>query len=351
MSNRTAELLENEIVYDVVPESSEHKVKTEAEELAEALEQDLSSEGEAVLEVYKEITGYRNKQNIDTYPADKYTLAELIKFLKGTYGPGDYRLILKVNKKIRQNKLITIAAPLSQSKEINPNTFDSNSTVIGNQLERLTELVMQVTLKDPMEEMKKMFTMMTMMREAMGFPPATAIQPTDPIKQLESSLALLDRLKSINGETEEKEPSMLDLADKYAPIFMKAIDAQSNHNPQQKPKSKEEVMKSHLQQLILAAARNEDPGIYAEQIASNFPQDLVLNFMGAPNALEQMSHLDKGVLNFESWFNDLAEHIKAIYGQESKFSSEYSTYENETDINGENTAQAEQSGERHIPTE
>lgn len=352
MTNRTAELLENEIVYDVIPESTEHKVKTEAEQLAEALEQDLSSEGEAIIEVYREITGYRNKEVVGHFPADKYTLPELIIYLKTNYGPADYRIILKVNKKIKQNKLISIAAPLSNSTDITPQqtSVDPNAHALGDQLRRLTDLIVAQTQKDPMHEMKNMFAMMTMMREAMGIP-ATPIQPADPIKQLENSLALLDRLKGINGENEEKEPSMLELADKYAPIFMKALDGQNSVNFQQKPQSKEVVMKQHLQQLVLAASRNDDPGIYAEQIATNLPEELVKNFMMSDNALHQMSLLEKGVLNFESWFNDLKEHIKAIYGMESKFESEYSTFDNEADINGENTAQADQSGERHISTE
>lgn len=73
---------------------------------------------------------------------------------------------------------------------------------------------------------------------------------------------------------------------------------------------------SSLDQLIHQAARNRDPGLYAEVLVDNLPEESskekLLQFLGREDWWNAMSKFHGGVLPYQGWFTQLREQVILI---------------------------------------
>lgn len=329
-----AEFESAEEVYtvDTLPAFSHSREKTDAEKMTDDLANALRDDTSGFVTIHKEDNG--RSMHVERIPSDKYDVGQLLDYLQINYGGGDYRIRVYSGGKITANKLISIAVKkvTQEGKSLaGHGELASILEVITQQNNRVIEALSFQEKKDPMEEMTKMFQMMTMMREAMGIQNQ---QPINPLSQLKDTLGILESVGvTINGQAEKEDEGFGGLLEKMAPLVTAAVSQPQQrpmNNPQPRPEKRENPMfgnimiKAGLQTLLKAAKKGSDPAMYAEMIVDQFPEEKIREFITGEKAAEKLLAFCPPIKEHTKWFDELAEHVKALLGLDSRFSDLYS---------------------------
>lgn len=335
-----------DIVFDTADEQPQTEFDRKLEDFSQAMV-DLGNNGEIL--VKRQTAGGKDPmEHVGYFEPDEYSYGQLVEHLRDNYGGGKYRIYLRANGKNRGNSLVHIASKTTaQNGESGHNAHGEMSNVVSTvmgaireQNERMNNMLQQ-TKADPMADMERMFGMMTMMRTAMGL---DTQQTNGGLAQLKESLEVMESLGvTVNQKGEDESAGFVGVLEKLAPAITAAASApqqqqqQPRPNPQPRqgePMFNNVLIKSGLAFLLKAAKDNADPASYAEMIFTQLGEARVREFITAPDAAEKLLKLDKRVAEYSVWFDDLAEHVKAHLGLESKFGHLYES--DESVINAEN---------------
>lgn len=283
---------------------------------------------------------------LEQFPVDKYDTFGLWNFLRDNYGPGDYRIHVRENGKLRANNLMTIEAKKTVEKN-GPTPVGEASNILNTVLERMerqNNLIMQMMQQQqqPQQSRQDFYQEMLLMKQIFD---SGNQNSGNAMQQLRDSMDLLKEMGvTINGEAKEKEePGFGDLLEKMTPLITASMgQPQSSENPS-KPKPKVDpqkmMLKAGLASLLNAAQKNSDQITYGEWILDQVPEETVKNYITSDGAFEKLIEIEPRVAQHKQWFLDLGEHVKAQLGLPSKFAELYNSFE--SDITGETDTKIE----------
>jgi uncharacterized membrane protein len=214
------------------------------------------------------------------------------------------------------------------------------ATIATGQQQMLNALVemKQTPQKDPMEEMTKMLSMMTMMREAMGI--------TNQRQEKSSIGEIVSAIKELKGAAnelvpaeKEKEPdSLMAMLPKVLEMVSAGQQAQAQAIPMQipsvqmpqsfeqsvqqnEPQMENDVnlmtmvkLKSYLTSLTNLAEKNESIEVGAKFVYDNLPDDLI-EIMELPNWFELLSGVAPGVKKHEEWLKKVRDSALKLFDE------------------------------------
>ena len=126
---------DEEIVYSI-PEGDDETL-TAADKAAEAAVEQLSSNAEkgTIIRIYRQLgSGRESMEFVAKYPADKYSIDDLIEKMQIESGGGDYRFMVYNDKgKIAANKLISIAKKQEKANEENSGLYGLLTAMMDKQ--------------------------------------------------------------------------------------------------------------------------------------------------------------------------------------------------------------------------
>jgi len=328
----------------------EPEIEETATDRVATLLQAAQGQERAELNVYRIVQGQREY-------CRKYSPAEFeegsFEILRDQFGPGEYELRLYATHpdtrkfvirnstriKIAENKNPDISAPGL------PNGLSQVlSTIANGQQQMLNALVemKQAPQKDPMEEMTKMLSMMTMMREAMGLGgnrekssigeivgaikelrgAAQEIMPAD--KEPDSLMSMLPKvleLVSAGQAAQLAQPPAMPPVE-MPTTFAQAQPPQPPQPPQPDPmqpyqpqETQEQTdmkaitmlkLRGYLKQLVLLAEQNKSTDEGAKFVYDVLPDELV-EIMDLPNWFELLSVVAPEVKAHEAWMRETRE--------------------------------------------
>lgn len=345
-------------------EEGEPEEATQAEKKTENIFSALSGDAEAYLMIYREITGYRDKELITSVPADKYDLGELVVFLQGNYGGGDYRIIGYKDKKIAANQLIKIAHKIKSAGE-QPSETMGVMDAMRQMMQENQRLIMQLSERGqggPQKTTRDMLEEMMLMKQVMGNDGPSV----DPMAMMTQTLGMLKDLGVVGGDNQndslggnDQMSAMMGMVGKLAesaskqpqqlpppqqrvvnqpqfqqqqpsmiPERLKNPLPRPNLRPQIDPSlidqelrtemMKNPMLKYGLAMLIDQAKEKVDAGEVAEKVINFLPENDIKAFLLAPKSFETLCSLKSDVMEHKEWVLDLIEHLKAAFGMESK---------------------------------
>ena len=331
-----------------IADFQEPEIEETATDRVATLLQAAQGQERAELNVYRIVQGQREY-------CRKYSPAEFeegsFEILRDQFGPGEYELRLYATHpdtrkfvirnstriKIAENKNPDIAAPGL------PNGLSQVlSTIANGQQQMLNALVemKQAPQKDPMEEMTKMLSMMTMMREAMGLN-----QPSSG-GSIGEIVGAIKELRGAAAEIlpQEKEPdSLMSMLPKVLEMVSAGQQAQMAQQPvampevqmpptiaqaqppaapqpdpmqpyQPKPTQEQEDMKAitmlklrgYLKQLVILAETKKTTDEGAKFVYDVLPDELV-EIMLLPNWFDLLAVVAPEVKPHEVWLRETRE--------------------------------------------
>ncbi len=289
----------------------------------------------------------------ESWSADVATWSLIQKAARGyivnPYDDTHFRAIVRKRGKITEHKPFTLAAKTvneSLPAKGGNETKDVLNTLVQMQREQMAELrslVLAQPAHDPKQDMKEMFAMMGMMREAMGYSPAgqqtAQAAPVDAVTQLITTLAGLAKLKGLAGELgfmgaaePAEDANVLSLATKYLPQVLdtvkrsqdlKAATIQGHvlthqANPAPLPASAfadhRATLEPMIKQLHSMAVNDEDYQGVIEYINGDAEtKERLRPIVMHPNTFAELASMFPDILNKPSWWGDFIEDLRAIY--------------------------------------
>ena len=304
----------------------------------------------AELNVYRIVQGQREY-------CRKYSPAEFeegsFEILRDQFGPGEYELRLYATHPETRKFVIRNSTRIKIAENKNPDAAAPGlpnglgqvlSTIASGQQQMLNALVemKQAPQKDPMEEMTKMLSMMTMMREAMGMNQqsssggsigeivgaikelrgaAAEILPQE--KEPDSLMSMLPKVLEMVSAGQQaqlaQQPVMMPevqmppgIAQAQPPAAPPQPDPMQPYEP--KPTQEQEDMKAftmlklrgYLKQLVILAEQNKTTDEGAKFVYDVLPDELV-EIMLLPNWFDLLSMVAPEVKPQEVWLRETRE--------------------------------------------
>lgn len=364
-------------IWETEVENSSTGERTTQKARFEDLISELNDNNEtATVNIYRQQGNGRESMTfLDAVPADKYSVDELLILLRDQYGTGDYRLMVRSDGKLRANKLYSIEAPKKPAPEFTGNGGDNSAltTLIQQMMDRqersekmLLELARQTQQPNQQANKKEFLEEMMLYKQLFS----TGSSSSGGLGQIQEALSFVRELGIEVGGQSEKEPGLGDLLEKANPLFQALLE--NKQNPQEPTdeqkaaalnKQKADSMKmaqnvmikSGVGMLVNAAQNGSDPGNYAEMITTNFSREQISGFLLNEHSLETLKAINPGVGNYQQWFVDLRNHVRAVMGdRNSPFFSDWNddelTPEGDDSIKKETSTGFETNVKHDIPT-
>jgi len=313
---------------------------TDQEKKSESLFDALRDEPNSYINVLRQPHGGKQAMEFVTrVDADKFDWGGLMAFLQQSYGGGEYRVMAYANGKLKGNKLITIANPVSNTALATPQ--DSVTQSLINQLREMQNQIVSLANEKNTggNSRKEMLEEMMLFKQLFD----TGAKSSGGVRELLDTISGLRELGLNIGGVETEDSGWGNIAEKMLPLLgavltpqaAPVIQAQPNpaprpqSQPQQKPPQpntgKNQMLmflKMGLAQLVNAAAKNSDPYDYATLVMDNVPQEALKEFFTQPD-MTKLEALDSRVSTYKEWFALLGEHIKYRLGMPSTVAGEY----------------------------
>lgn len=333
----------NEVLHDL-----DEPEETPADRVMTLL-QSARGEGRAELNVYRITNGER--QYCAKYKPEDFEEGSF-ELLRSNFGAGEYELRLYATDP-RTNRFVVRSQTrikIAESKAPAPDALPAGlaqvlGTIASGQEQMLRALVemKQAPAKDPMEEMTKMLSMMTMMREAMGL--------NVPQSREKSSIGeIVSAIKELKGAAaeftpEEKEPADLmgmlpkvldmvsagqqqqaaQIAAQPAYIPPVAMPASLQPAPQTQTQTQTEgddvnlmtmiKLKGYLKSLTDMAAAGKPISEGAQFVYDKLPDDLI-EIMALENWFDLLSGVAPETKAHEQWLKEVRDAALAMFEPE-----------------------------------
>ena len=304
----------------------------------------------AELNVYRIVQGQREY-------CRKYSPAEFeegsFEILRDQFGPGEYELRLYATHPETRKFVIRNSTRIKIAENKNPDAAAPGlpnglgqvlSTIASGQQQMLNALVemKQAPQKDPMEEMTKMLSMMTMMREAMGMNQqssgggsigeivnaikelrgaAAEIMPQE--KEPDSLMSMLPKVLDMVSAGQQaqlaQQPVMMPevqmppgIAQAQPPAAPAQPDPMQPYQPQETQEQADMKaltmlkLRGYLKQLVILAEQKKTTDEGAKFVYDVLPDELV-EIMDLPNWFELLSVVAPEVKAHEPWMRETRE--------------------------------------------
>lgn len=340
---KTAQFISHETdiedIYTVAPQQPIEK--TNAETLADAWVEALTSDPQAFISVNRQPNGGNGTMEfVARFPADKYDYGQLLSHLQQKYGGGDYRILLYAKGKLRANKLETIATEKNIAET--PHNMDGVAGILRSVMDTMEKQNRQIMelmsqRQNPQQMETDFLNKMLMYKQLFDRGDSGA---GNGLSMVRDTLGFIkDMGVTIGGVAPERETGFLDVLDKATPLLAAAMTRGNNPEPQYKqnpaprnPQMIQQMMiKAGVKQLLTAARKGSDPAIYAEMLLDQVPEETVKQFITAPDSFAKLCQIAPECAQFQTWFAELAEHVKALLGMESTVSDQYNDLTDDAD--------------------
>ena len=333
---RKAQLITNddaeEVVFDTdIGGRSQTKHERKLDEILEG----LNTAGEsAYIALYRQPgTGKESLIFLKKFPADKFEgMEDILEYLSTHHGTGDFRIQVRVNGRLAANNLVSVEASETPSPQIS--VGDGATSALLAQIEKQNQMIAGLYQQiasarapdDTSEE--KFLQKMLMYKQLFG------AQQSGGVGQIMETVGLLKEIGvNVGGIAEEKEEGFGDILKNALPLLQTAISqpqpqAQPNprQNPSERPEMRDNMLKMQIKMAVdmavKNAARGGDPAMFADMCDAQLGHNAV-KLVSDPTVLDTLKAYNPGVAQHEQWFSDVIEHVKAINGLPSRFSSEY----------------------------
>jgi hypothetical protein len=306
--------------------------KTDAESKADALADALREDNNAFCVITKEMDNGPS-QHCGRVPADKFDFGQLLEHLKTTYGGGDYRIRVYAKGKITANKLVSIAKSINGNLPAVRNVGNEVEGILTTVLDRLDRMNAQ-----PQPSRREFFEEMLLMKQLFD----GGQQNSTPLGEV---LGLVKDLQKIGlvpkpEEPEEKDGVMGFLGQVSEPL-MQILQGVAQTPPQKAPVATQPqkqpqpagepvipkidprlmFIKSQLQPVIKAAAKNSDASLYCDVVLDQIPETFLPQFVGLlekENWFDELVAIEKKVEPHKEWFALLRDEILLAFAEDEE---------------------------------
>lgn len=338
----TAELLPAEDVIEV--EIGGQRPVTAADEMADEWSDFLSGSGDAaMIYVYRQPgNGQTAFEFVDSFPADQFEPASLMKRLRNEFGGGNYRVQLRNGGRVKSNKLMSVAAPL---KGDTPRE-SGDTGIMRAMLEEMRQMRQeQNKAADPMASMQTMLAMMASMKEVLGLG-----QPRNAVREMVETMTAINELRDLNPAPEESGgpgwvgpllnalPTLVQAAmarpvvqapprpvqtvkPNPAPVAAGAATVTENLNDQQRV-----IIADYLGKACAAASWGVPAETAADKVMEHVSEEQAAQIeamLTVPNLLDEAAKIVPDVAKYRDWFADVLEWLKAHFGLPSQYAAEF----------------------------
>lgn len=324
MKKKIAEFLpapDEETVY-TIPEESEEEL-TAAEKAAAAAVEQLSSNAEKgkTIRIYRQLgTGQETMEFVAKYPADKYSIDDLIDKMKHEYGGGDYRFMIYNEKgKLVANKLISIALRQKIESGENSGVYALLSEFMNKQDAFLRQVMAQ---NNGTSSRAEMLQEMMLMKGLFSGDDKGSGNVLEQIKELMGAMNLIKEMSPNQDDTGTNFGSIIKDSMPLLEILARSgTEPQYQGNPN--PMNFRSII---VNRLLKACKHGETPASVAEKLCDEIPNKFVPQIEAlvlSPDALDQIAVINPEVMQHGEWFTDTIEWMKGMLGHPSKFDSEF----------------------------
>ena len=315
------DIVDGEVIQMYEGENNQPEM-TDQEKKSKAFSDILQETPDAKVVVHRQLNGGNSKMEyIDEFPADKYEVSELYRYLAHEFGGGDYRVKMYESGKLKANTLLSIADRNSSNKNAEvPAGGDNNTAILVNAMQENQRQMMAMINEQKNEKPKSsMETLQELQIMSKMFQPAP--QPTM-VDQMGAMVQMMSLIKQLNGEApEEKEVDstgkILELGANLVGAALQAKGAQPQQ-PQQPQQTQHETgdddmnlkAKMGVNMLIGAADQGSEPAEYVQFILDNVDEVTLDSFFGAPDAIDQLIVKFPKIADHREWFTNLGELVK-----------------------------------------
>lgn len=301
------------------------------------------------------------------FPVDKYDYFDLLSLIQSNWGEGDYRIYctVKGKKGVLQNTLVSVAPPpinpLHQQSNANSSGENVISTVIKMMQENNERMIALMRPADDSDSMTKALNQMLLMKQVLG----GGDKPPSMLGQMKEMAEMMTLMKGLSGDAEPAESGIVKALTAFAPVAAAAVGAMANraqpvmrqnpmyrHAPQPNQNTgpivnehivpetvvNEPVEKNAMgdyeqavNNLITLLNTLGPSKILPEDIAETLTQDLtdenalkLQEWVTSPECYTQLLSINGQVADYQQWFLDLIEHVKAQLGLPSLMEHLYS---------------------------
>lgn len=270
-------------------------------------------------------------------------LPGLFERLRDEFGPGEYRAYVSKNGKVTRNLGYDIAAPIKKTDAQMPSQIGEIANLIARQNEQLANIMRGTPAApvDPMAMFTGMMGAIASMKEVFAAP-----QPANAGSSIKDFMEMLAFAKEIVADGGGGGRSAFDLAAEFlrSPIageLAEQFKAQRSapQSPVISPSRAMEIpalkgpitstaqspvisaspmpeilaefdqatlaqMKQQVDFWVSRAARDCDPGLYADLLLDTLPTDFAANFIGRPDLIDGLAFLNPAVTQYLAWFGE-----------------------------------------------
>ena len=331
---------------------------TNAESALEGLLNEFSGSGDAIVNVYRQIDGANNIAFLFKTTPTEMRGGEIMEKLRDAYGSGDYRIHVREKNLIVGNKGFSIEAPKEAEKvEAKDNTSDMMAMMMNqanNQQALLLAAVNAFASKeapppppaiDPVAMQAGMINALVALK---GLAVDDKPVGKDPVEMLIQGITLAKELGPKEGETNSND-LVLEGLKAFAPTIVGATQAgmaqmagnappgappgapgappqQLPGPPPATPENREvfekQLMKVQLGFLVRNAMEGRNPELYAELVLDQIGAEKVLEFIGAPDAMDKLIALVPEIETVRPWFDRLRVCIMELTAPENDAQNE-----------------------------
>lgn len=311
----------------------------------EGMISEFSGAADAVVNVYRQGEGKNLSFLFRTNP-DEMTGGEIMERCRDHYGTGDYRIHIRKGPRLVANKPFSVEAKqapdpatvqtpqmgvaeilaiMQASNDRMANMFSESMRAMaeafkGRDSAQVDPVAMQSTIMQSVAALKQMTEK-----------PDTS---KDAVEMLIQGLTLAKDLSPRDGETNSTDV-LLKAIEQFGPPLVNAAAAgaapgapgNGQMGPPQDPQAaadaareremgiRQQMIRQQLGFLVQNAAAGKNPELYAELLLDQLGERVVLDFIGKPDAMDQLIAIDGNVAQFRPWFESVRAAILELTGE------------------------------------
>lgn len=318
---------------------------TDANDKTEALMSAMKDDDASFVTIHR-LHGAGNlpEEFVTRFPADKFDFGQIQAFLADNYGGGDYRVRLYVKKKLRGNKMVSIAKKFEPEKHSVSPAGEAASilhTVLERQEKMHQQMMQLVSQQNQQPDRMQFFQEMMMMKELFSSGNGGSSGVNQLVESVNALKTLGIKVGTDESEKDDSEGGFVGLLEKMTPVITEAMRSNGqNQQPRQTqqrpvqqnaPQTEAEKMtafanlkiKMAIGQFLRAAEKKSNPITYAELIFDMADEATIQKTITDDNAIEGLIKLEPKIALHRPWFDDLREHVKGQLGLPSRFAHLY----------------------------
>lgn len=300
-----------------------------AESALEGLLSEFSGSGDAIVNVYRQIDGANNIAFLFKTTPTEMRGGEIMEKLRDSYGSGDYRVHVREGHRIVGNKGFSVeAAAVAEVAAVKDNSSDMMAMMMAQMNNQQALMITAIeafgnrtppATPDPAAQQLAMVQILATLKEIAT--PATPQNADDGVERLIQGITLAQKLGKGDGETNTSDILMEGLR-QFAPAIAQATTQglaaqgvpgapgapqlapppQGEPTPEQAAMFQQTLLRTQLKFLVKNAQEGRNPELYAELLLDQVGEEKLLEFIGAPDAMDKLIALVPEVETVRPWF-------------------------------------------------